>query len=160
MTVYLSLGSNRGEKRAHLARALAALPAAGLQVRAVSRIRATRPRSATGRALFLNCVVKAETRLLPHTLLRRLRRIESALGRHRGHSASRGPRTPRTVDIDIVAYSGTRVATRDLTLPHPRYREREFVLTSLAELGAWELMRGLPRRQYRPSVSLERLGLR
>ena len=69
-------------------------------------------------------------------------------------------RTPRTIDIDIVAYGrGTRIATRDLTLPHPRYREREFVLTGLVELRARELMRGLPRRQYRPGVSLERLGL-
>jgi 2-amino-4-hydroxy-6-hydroxymethyldihydropteridine diphosphokinase len=158
-TVYLSLGANRGNKRASLEGAVAALAAAGVRITAVSRMRATRPQAATGRALFLNCVVKAETGVPPRTLLRRLRGIEFALGRHR-RGEKRARRTPRTIDIDIVAYGrGTRIATRDLTLPHPHYREREFVLTGLAELGAGELMRGLPRRQNRPGVSLERLGL-
>lgn len=131
MTVYLLLGSNRGASSQIFDAAVAALPRFGAQVKRVSPYRLTVPMAATGRRRYLNCAVEAETSLLPRTLLRRLQRLEGDLGRHL--HGRRNP--PRTLDIDLIFYDRVRMRTRELTLPHPRFASRRFVLAALADLG-------------------------
>lgn len=127
---WLSLGTNVGERRTQLARAIAALPASGVAPTAISRLYATAPVDMRGR-WFLNCVVRGETALTPLRLLRRLRGLERALGRRR-----LGPGyQPRPIDIDILLYDGWRMATRELALPHPGIGRRRFLRLGLRDLG-------------------------
>lgn len=136
MTVYIALGSNVGDRAAHLQAALtklAALPAPGVKVSGVSRFARTAPVGATGHGWYLNAVARAETDLLPQVLLGRLRRIEHALGRRR--PAPGRKKTPRRVDLDLILYGRARIQTPQLTVPHPRFAARRFVLDGLAELA-------------------------
>jgi len=135
LTVYIALGSNVGDRAAQLHAALAklaALPAPAVTVRRVSRFRRTAPVEATGRGWYLNAVAQAETDLLPQVLLGRLRRIEHALGRRRAPGRKK---TPRRVDLDLILYGQARIHTPPLTVPHPRFAARRFVLDGLAELA-------------------------
>lgn len=129
-TVYLSLGSNLGDRAANLDRAIAELPAAGLEVKRVSSTYETEPVGVRSQPWFLNLVVEGETDLFPVQLLERLQAIEIRLGRRR--LAGRGP---RSIDIDILLYGNFRIARPDLMVPHPRLEERRFVLEPLAELA-------------------------
>lgn len=131
MRVYLLLGSNRGSSPQIFDAAVAMLPRFGVQVKRVSPYRLTVPVGATGRRQYLNGAIEAETDLLPRVLLRRMQRLERDFGRH-----SHGRRNPpRTLDIDLIFYGRVRMRTRELTLPHPRFASRRFVLTALADLG-------------------------
>ena len=129
-TIYLSLGSNVGDRAAHLAAGIAALEAAGVRVTQRSSLYATEPVDFQTQSWFLNCVVAAETDLMPRQLLRVIREIERRLGRRR--LVRRGP---RTLDIDILFYGGAIVRARDLVIPHPRLPERRFVLAPLREIA-------------------------
>jgi len=95
----------------------------------VSRFRETEPVDAPP-PRYLNCVVAGYTDLSPEALLRELQRIESRLGRRRSYRHA-----PRTIDLDLILHSANRRLTRELTLPHPRYQEREFVMQPMRELG-------------------------
>lgn len=151
----LSLGSNQGDRLAWLKQAgLALLALPGARLAALSPVYESEPVGVPDecRSLpFLNCVAVLETALEPHALLEALLAIEAALGRTRG--AARG--LPRTVDIDLVALGDLALNTPSLTLPHPRARERRFVLQPLADVlpgftfpgdprSAAELLRALP----------------
>ena len=129
--VFLSLGSNVGNRAAHIARAIAALNAAGVRVTRQSKLYRTEPVGAPRQQWFANCVVEAQTALLPRQLLHAIRRVEHALGRRRGSTE----RAPRKIDIDILLYAAARIRTRDLEIPHPRMHQRRFVLVPLAELA-------------------------
>jgi len=129
-TIYLSLGSNVGDRAAHLAAGIAALDAAGVRVTRQSSLYATEPVGFQTQSWFLNCVVAAETALMPRQLLRVVRHIERQLGRRR---MVRGG--PRKLDIDILFYGGAIVRARDLVIPHPRLAERRFVLVPLREIA-------------------------
>jgi 2-amino-4-hydroxy-6-hydroxymethyldihydropteridine diphosphokinase len=129
-TVYLSLGSNIGDRHAHLRAALDRLAAADLQVLRVSPIYETEPVDFAGQGWFLNLVVEAGTDLFPLQLLARTQRIERALGR-----LSTVPKGPRTIDIDILLYANAVVRSAALEIPHPRMAERRFVLVPLAGLA-------------------------
>lgn len=133
MTVYIALGSNVGDRAAHLHAALAALKAQGVRVCRISRFRRTTPVGATGRASYLNAVAEADTDLLPQVVLGRLRRVEHALGRRR--PAPGRKKTPRRADLDLILYGRARIQTSQLTVPHPRFAARRFVLDGLAELA-------------------------
>jgi len=128
--VYLSLGSNIGDRADHLARALELLRAAGVKIARVSSLWDTEPREYTHQPRFLNQVVEAETALFPRQLLQLVRRIEKELGRRR--IVAKGP---RTIDIDILLFDNFIIDTADLHVPHPRMHERRFVLAPLAELA-------------------------
>jgi len=128
--IYLSLGSNLGERAEHIARAVAALGDAGVRVLRQSALYRTEPVDFTAQPWFLNCVLEAETALLPRQLLRATQQVERALGRRK--LVRRGP---RAVDIDILLYGAARVATPELEIPHPRMAERRFVLVPLAEIA-------------------------
>jgi 2-amino-4-hydroxy-6-hydroxymethyldihydropteridine diphosphokinase len=129
-TVYLSLGSNVGHRDVHLKRALERLEMEDLRVLRTSAVYETQPRDVPDQAWFLNQVVEIETSLLPLQLLGRTQKIERALGR-----ISDGAKGPRTIDIDILLYAQTVVATPGLDIPHPRMADRRFVLEPLAELA-------------------------
>jgi 2-amino-4-hydroxy-6-hydroxymethyldihydropteridine diphosphokinase len=128
--VYLSLGSNVGDRETHLRAAIEKLPEAGVKVLRVSPIYETEPVEYTAQGWFLNLVVEAETDLFPLQLLTRTARIERELGRVRTV-----PKGPRTLDIDILLYGDSVVNSKKLTIPHPRMTERRFVLAPLADLA-------------------------
>jgi 2-amino-4-hydroxy-6-hydroxymethyldihydropteridine diphosphokinase len=132
LTVYIALGSNVGDRAAHLRAALEAMGHAGVRVRRVSAFSETAPVGTTGRRAFLNAVVEAETTLLPRVLLRRLLGIERAQRRWRLWPRRR--KTPRPLDVDLIFYGRARLRMPELMVPHPRFAERPFVLEGLAEL--------------------------
>jgi 2-amino-4-hydroxy-6-hydroxymethyldihydropteridine diphosphokinase len=128
--VYLSLGSNVGDRDENLNAAIAALPAAGVQVRRVSSFYETEPVDYLDQAWFLNCVVQAETELPLLELLRGLRGIEARMG-----SKKLIAKGPRLIDIDILLYGQETMDTPELQVPHPRMAQRRFVLVPLAEIA-------------------------
>jgi 2-amino-4-hydroxy-6-hydroxymethyldihydropteridine diphosphokinase len=128
--IYLSLGSNVGDRAAHLARALDALSAAGIRTLCQSSLYLTEPVGGIDQRSFLNCALAAETALMPLELLRRLQQIEWALGRRR-----RVAMGPRPIDIDILFYGTSIISTPDLVIPHPRLADRRFVLVPLNEIA-------------------------
>ena len=128
--IYLSLGSNIGDRAENLRLAVERLGEADVRVLHCSRIYETEPVDYVNQAWFLNQVVEAETELLPLQLLSRTGRIERDLGRRR--TIKKGP---RTLDIDILFYASAVVKTARLEVPHPRIAERRFVLAPLAELA-------------------------
>jgi 2-amino-4-hydroxy-6-hydroxymethyldihydropteridine diphosphokinase len=127
--VYLSLGSNLGDRQANLQAAIRALGKLG-EVRAVSSFYETEPVEMARQPWFLNCAVGLETELMPRQLLAALLGIERQMGRQR-----RLPKGPRIIDIDILLFGNSLVETRGLTIPHPAMHERRFVLEPLAEIA-------------------------
>ena len=128
---YVALGSNLGDRAAHLGRArvaLTLLPSTRLV--AVSSIEETAPLGAMAQPPYLNQMVALDTTLAPELLLAALHTIERAQGRIRG--ARWGP---RTIDLDLVRYGERRIHTRTLTLPHPGIASRAFWQRELAELA-------------------------
>jgi 2-amino-4-hydroxy-6-hydroxymethyldihydropteridine diphosphokinase len=130
LTIYLSFGSNLGDRAANLTRALAELPAAGVEVTRTSSVYETEPVGVRSQPWFLNLVAEAATELLPVQLLERLQAIEIGLGRRRLPAQG-----PRTIDIDILFYGSFCIRRRDLVVPHPRIEQRRFVLEPLVELA-------------------------
>jgi 2-amino-4-hydroxy-6-hydroxymethyldihydropteridine diphosphokinase len=130
MQYYLSLGSNLGDRRNHLARALAALKRARLKVLRSSSVYRTQPVGYADQPWFYNQVVEVSTDLEPAELLALIKTVEKGLGRR---SAPRN--RPRTIDIDILIAEDRVVATRPLTVPHPRMAQRNFVLVPLLEIA-------------------------
>jgi 2-amino-4-hydroxy-6-hydroxymethyldihydropteridine diphosphokinase len=128
--VYLSLGSNVGDREANLLAAIAALPPAGVQVKRLSSIYETEPVDYLDQPWFLNCVVEADTELAPQALLRVLRSIEAQLGNKKDFAKG-----PRKIDLDILLYGNETIATPELQIPHPRMLQRRFVLIPLAEIA-------------------------
>ena len=128
--VYLGLGSNVGNRSRNLRRALEELQARDLRLRRASSLYETEPIGLREQPWFLNQVAEFETELPPLQLLERIRRVEKAMGRKR--VVVNGP---RTIDIDILLHGSTVMKTSELEIPHPRYRERRFVLEPLAELN-------------------------
>ena len=130
MIVYLSLGSNIGDRIANLRLAIAALPDVGVCITRVSQFYETEPVDYLQQAWFLNCVVEAETALLPAELLRQLRAIEARMGSKKAFAKG-----PRLLDLDILLYGDQVVDQPDLQVPHPRLAQRRFVLVPLAEIA-------------------------
>ncbi len=128
--VYLSLGSNVGDREANLRAAIDALPPRGVHVKQLSSIYETEPVDYLGQPWFLNCVVEAQTELTPQALLQALRSIESQLG-----SQKQFARGPRKIDLDILLYGSETINTPELQIPHPRMHLRRFVLAPLAEIA-------------------------
>ncbi len=129
--VYLSLGSNLGDRLAHVRKALAMLAAGGVEVRRVSSFYKTEPLDFRFQPWFVNCVAEVGTDLMPLQLLKALKSVERALGRRPGT-----PKGPRPIDIDILLYENAVVRSSVLTIPHARISERRFVLIPLRELAA------------------------
>ena len=129
--VYLSLGSNLGDRRGYLRAALARLSALpDTHLLAESRMIETTPWGKTDQPDFLNMAVALDTALTPEALLTAIHEIEEQFGRER-----RVPWGPRTLDIDMLVYEGEERQTPALRLPHPLLTARRFVLEPLAEIA-------------------------
>jgi len=121
---YVGLGSNLGDRRAMIAGALEML-----KPTRVSTVIETEPWGRTDQPRFLNAVAEIETELAPDALLRRLLDVERGLGRVRAEKWG-----PRTIDLDLFLYGDREVSSEALEVPHPKLRERRFVLEGLVEL--------------------------
>ena len=131
--IYLSLGSNVGERGENIARAIAALAGFGVRVVKRSALYETEPVEMREPEWFLNCVVEAQTDLPPRELMRALLEIERSLGRER--TASVTQKLPRIIDLDILFYGSEVIREAGVEIPHPRMAERRFVLVPLAEIA-------------------------
>ena len=128
--VWLGFGSNLGDREDNLRAALQHLQEPRLRLRRVSSFRETEAAGGPPQPAYLNQVAQFDSEMFPLQLLRHCLSVECQLGRRR-----LGPNTPRTIDIDVLLMGAIRVATQELTVPHPRYRQRRFVLEPLAELA-------------------------
>ncbi len=129
-TVYLSLGSNLGERAKNLRAAIAALADAGVRVGKVSSFYETEPVDLREQPWFLNCAVEGKTELPASALLKKLREIETRMG-----SKKLVAKGPRLIDVDILLYGGETIDTPELQVPHPRMHSRRFVLVPLQEIA-------------------------
>jgi 2-amino-4-hydroxy-6-hydroxymethyldihydropteridine diphosphokinase len=128
--VYLSLGSNLGNREAQLRDAIVRLGQLGM-VKLVSSLYETEPVEVESeQTWFLNCAVAMETELMPLRFLTSMLAVEQSMGRTRTE-----PRGPRTIDIDIVFFGNDVLDTQELTVPHPAMQQRRFVLEPLAEIA-------------------------
>jgi 2-amino-4-hydroxy-6-hydroxymethyldihydropteridine diphosphokinase len=128
--VAIALGSNVGDRRAHLDYAVSALRTLLSHV-TVSRYYDTVPVGVSGpQAMYLNAAVAGDTTLTPRTLLEALLSIEEQRGRERPYVNA-----PRTLDLDLILHGDEVVDEPGLVLPHPRFRERRFVLEPLAAVA-------------------------
>jgi 2-amino-4-hydroxy-6-hydroxymethyldihydropteridine diphosphokinase len=127
--VYLSLGSNLGEREHHLRDAIARLETEGRMV-SVSSFYETEPVEFTDQAWFLNCAVALETTASPQQLIIAILNIERDMGRQRIQKKG-----PRIIDIDILLFGDQIVDSPALTIPHPAMHHRRFVLEPLAEIA-------------------------
>jgi 2-amino-4-hydroxy-6-hydroxymethyldihydropteridine diphosphokinase len=129
----IALGSNLGDREAHLAAAIAALRREpGIEVVAVSFLYETDPVGPPPQGPYLNAAVRVNTELAPRGLLDCLLQIEAAAGRRR----SRERYAPRTLDLDLLLYGDERIDEPGLVVPHPRLHERTFVLEPLCDVAA------------------------
>jgi 2-amino-4-hydroxy-6-hydroxymethyldihydropteridine diphosphokinase len=128
--VYLSLGSNLGDREKYLREAIARLRALGV-IRQISAFYETQPVEVQNeQPWFLNCALALETELMPLEFLRGMLAVEQSMGRMRTE-----PKGPRTIDIDIVFFGNEVLDTQELTVPHPAMHQRRFVLEPLAEIA-------------------------
>ena len=127
--VYLSLGSNVGDREANLNTAIQHLGSLG-KVVAVSALYETEPVELASQPWFLNCAVQLNTEKMPQQLLSGVLAIERKMGRRRLQKKG-----PRNIDIDILLFGNSIVEAKGLTIPHPAMHERRFVLEPLAEIA-------------------------
>jgi 2-amino-4-hydroxy-6-hydroxymethyldihydropteridine diphosphokinase len=129
--VYLSLGSNIGNREGNLRAAITALGYVGVRVTRISSFYETEPVDYLDQAWFLNCVVEGQTHVPALELLRGMRGIELQMG-----SKKLIAKGPRLIDLDILLYGDEVIETAELQVPHPRMQLRRFVLVPLAEIAA------------------------
>ena len=127
--VYLSLGSNVGDRQVNLRTAIGHLLDLGY-VQEVSSLYETQPVELTEQPWFLNCAVAVRTELIPREFLAGILEIERSMGRQRTQ-----PKGPRIIDIDILLFGAAHINTPTLTVPHPAMAQRRFVLEPLAEIA-------------------------
>ena len=130
-TVYLSVGSNLGDREQNLTFAYNNLKSVLNNIKSSSLFK-TEPMYNTDQPEFLNAVFVGETDLAPYALLDYIHTLEDKAGRDRAKAGWKGP---RPLDIDILLYGDTVSADPVLTLPHPGIKERGFVLIPLAEIA-------------------------
>ncbi len=123
---FLGLGTNLGDRRRYLREAVAAVP----DLVCVSSVFETEPVGGPAQGAFLNIVIELRTELGPHELLELCRTLERAAGRER-----RVRWGPRTLDVDVLWVDGVSVDDDELTVPHPRMYQRNFVVVPLLEIA-------------------------
>ena len=130
-TAYIGLGSNLGDRKACIEKALEMLAAAaGVEVSAVSNIIETTPLAGAGQPDYLNAVAEIKTALSAKDLHKKMVEIEAALGR-----AGKEKWAPRTIDLDLLLYGCEVINSPDLTVPHQQMHLRSFVLKGLCQLN-------------------------
>jgi len=130
MGIYLGLGSNVGDREAQMRQVLQSLQQRDITPLRTASLYSTEPRDFEEQPWFLNTVVEVQTTLDPSALLHQCLAIEEEAGRVRAI-----PKGPRVIDIDILLYNDLELAVSGLKVPHPRFRERRFVLVPLVELA-------------------------
>ena len=130
--VFLSLGSNLGDRRKNLESAISLIGSRAGDVTAVSSFIETKPVGFKSENRFVNCAVRIVTALDPFELLRITQQIERELGRTT--KSVGGVYSDRTIDIDILLYGNAVIDTPELKIPHPQMRERDFVMRPLKEI--------------------------
>jgi 2-amino-4-hydroxy-6-hydroxymethyldihydropteridine diphosphokinase len=128
-TVYLALGSNVGDSEKHIEQAIASL-GEGLNTIERAPLYESKAVGFTGQADFLNTAVRGETDMAPEELLVFIKKTEQKIGRQQTFRWG-----PREIDIDIIFYDDLQQQTEALTLPHPEFRGRDFVLRPLSDLN-------------------------
>jgi 2-amino-4-hydroxy-6-hydroxymethyldihydropteridine diphosphokinase len=129
--IYIGIGSNLGDRDGNCRKAVELLPSKGITVKKVSSLYTTVPWGVKDQPDFANMAVEAETWLIPHELLRKLKEIEKEMGRAGGERWG-----PRVIDLDLLFYDDIIVSTNELTVPHPLIQQREFVLLPMAEIAS------------------------
>ena len=127
--VYLSLGSNVGDREENLREAIRRLGTMG-KVAKVSAFYETEPVEYPAQPWFLNCALQLETEKMPRQLLKAILGVEQGMGRRRMRKKG-----PRNIDIDILLFGSSVLDTAELVIPHPAMHERRFVLEPLAEIA-------------------------
>jgi 2-amino-4-hydroxy-6-hydroxymethyldihydropteridine diphosphokinase len=130
MGIFLGLGSNVGNRDENLRYAADALARRDITVWKNASLYCTEPRDLEDQPWFLNTVFEVRTLLPPEALMQQCLEVEVASGRVRDM-----PKGPRTLDIDILLYKDLIVDLPQLAIPHPRYRQRRFVLVPMVELA-------------------------
>jgi 2-amino-4-hydroxy-6-hydroxymethyldihydropteridine diphosphokinase len=128
-TVYLSLGSNVGDRQANLEQAIAQFATIGT-VTQRSAFYETEPMEVTDQPWFLNCAVELDTELMPKQFIGAVLDVERSMGRKRIKKKG-----PRTIDIDVVLFGKSIVEMKGLTVPHPAMHLRRFVLEPMVEIA-------------------------
>jgi 2-amino-4-hydroxy-6-hydroxymethyldihydropteridine diphosphokinase len=128
--IHLGIGSNLGNREENCERAIGLLEENGIKVTRRSSMIETEPWGIEEQPKFINMAVEAETALSPEELLAILKKIEVDIGRE--PTLRWGP---RSIDLDILFYDDIVLKTRELEIPHPGIKEREFVLKPLAEIA-------------------------
>lgn len=134
--VYLALGSNQGDRAGNLARARHLL-LTDFEIEIESSVFETPPWGYVDQPAFLNQVLVGKTQLAPHALLDFLKRIEKSLGRRETFRFG-----PRVIDLDILMFGNRVIKSQRLEIPHPRLRERAFVLVPLVEIAPTVIVPG------------------
>lgn len=130
MRCYIGIGSNLGDRDKNIQDAIQKLrDTSGVEVKRVSRIYETDPVGGPPQPKYMNGVIEIETELEPRQLLFATQKIENELGRKRMMKDG-----PRTIDLDILAYGDKEINEPDLKIPHPRMKERDFVLKPLNDI--------------------------
>ena len=130
MRVYLALGSNLGERESYLCSGIRGLERRGVEILRVASLYATEPREVLDQPWFLNTAAEANTELTPNKLLTACLEVEHENQRTRDRAKG-----PRTLDIDIIFYGSEIIRVPGLTIPHPDFSQRKFVLVPLAEIA-------------------------
>jgi len=144
----LALGSNVGDKAANIARAIALLEEGGsIEVAARSGVYKTPPWGVTAQDWFANACIGIRTKLGARDLLSRCQQVENTMGRVRKQRWG-----PRVIDVDILFDRGGAMNENDLILPHPRIRERAFVLVPLADIAPDLMLDGKPVRAWLAAI--------
>lgn len=128
-TVYISIGTNRGDRKENLARAIARL-ASDISPRMISPAYETKPVGFAGQSDFYNVALSAQTSLSPVETLARLKEIEASMGREKGTVNG-----PRVIDLDLLYYDDLVLESPELSVPHPRRAGRAFVYAPLADIA-------------------------
>jgi 2-amino-4-hydroxy-6-hydroxymethyldihydropteridine diphosphokinase len=146
-TVYLSLGTNIGNRAENLKQAISSLPPQ-MTVKKKSKVYETPPWGYTEQEPFLNQAVKTTTYLDPEPLLKHLKRLEIALGRKATFRYG-----PRLIDLDILFFDDLVLDTPSLTVPHPHVHERGFVLMPMMDIAP-DHMHPITMRSIREMITL------
>jgi 2-amino-4-hydroxy-6-hydroxymethyldihydropteridine diphosphokinase len=131
MRVYLALGSNLGARERYLLAGIRGLEQRGLEILRIASLYATEPLEVLDQPWFLNTAIEANTELTPNKLLTACLEVEQENKRTRDRAKG-----PRTLDIDIIFYGSEVIRMPGLTIPHPSFPQRRFVLAPLAEIAA------------------------
>jgi len=149
--VYISLGTNLGNRAVNLKQAIASLPPQ-MTIKAKSKVYETPPWGYTDQDQFLNQVVEVTTYLEPEPLLKHIKRLEVAMGRKASFRYG-----PRLIDIDILFYDDEILETPSLVIPHPNLHERGFVLMPMMDIAP-DHVHPVLKKKVREMIGLCDLG--